>query len=374
MNVNPSGIYGSPPEGFFYSPFGLQVDPMKRLLLIGFEKDPDKVYVGFEPQVFDDPVNGRGMLVVAWRADGFIDVYHQPGLNVAHKDFSIVGKGLADLVERPLEQAKFEVTAVGVDAHFSFEDKEGRPVEVLIREGSARPAKPFALLAPVGSAVAAPPALPLFFLYGFYFVRRAGTEVRINVDGVNHAPDSLPLPLDGSWMYFLRYSADPLIATWNPAHDGPLAPLRPGGAGEVRDGHTFYDIVENNGHYEIRRMRTRNQRHEIRVDFSPPVPDIVCLGEGAEVRGRFVVAADESSGTVGGGYEIHRGGRQTTIRIRPSEGWLPNERKRAVRFIYRVAPVFRNWPKTYVWTANVQSDGAGRPTMHSRWERTKRAE
>lgn len=33
-------------------PFNIVVDPMQRLLLINFEKDPDRLYVGFEPQVF----------------------------------------------------------------------------------------------------------------------------------------------------------------------------------------------------------------------------------------------------------------------------------------------------------------------------------
>ena len=39
----------------FYSPFTLTVDPMERLLLINITADPDEVYIGFEPQVFDDP-------------------------------------------------------------------------------------------------------------------------------------------------------------------------------------------------------------------------------------------------------------------------------------------------------------------------------
>ena len=81
-------------------PFHIDIDPMKRLLLVNFEKDPDTTYVGFEPQVFDDPVNGRGHLVIGWRQDSRVDVYHQAGLHPDPAKYDIAGKGLANMVER----------------------------------------------------------------------------------------------------------------------------------------------------------------------------------------------------------------------------------------------------------------------------------
>ncbi len=50
------------------NPFHIDVDPIARLLLVNFEKDPDTTCAGFEPQVFDDPTNGRGHLVIGWRS------------------------------------------------------------------------------------------------------------------------------------------------------------------------------------------------------------------------------------------------------------------------------------------------------------------
>lgn len=50
----------------FLSPFSIDIEPMSRLLLVNFEKDPDTVYVGFEPQVFDDADHGKGHLVIGW--------------------------------------------------------------------------------------------------------------------------------------------------------------------------------------------------------------------------------------------------------------------------------------------------------------------
>ncbi len=62
-----------------YNPFQISIDPMERLLLVNFEKNPDTIYVGIESQAFDDDVNGKGHLVIGWRVDGKVDVYHEPG-------------------------------------------------------------------------------------------------------------------------------------------------------------------------------------------------------------------------------------------------------------------------------------------------------
>jgi hypothetical protein len=77
-----AAIYDTTPRDRLFTPFGLHIDPMERLLLINIEDDPDELYVGFEPQVFDDDAHGRGMLVIGWRVDGRVDVYHQPTLSL----------------------------------------------------------------------------------------------------------------------------------------------------------------------------------------------------------------------------------------------------------------------------------------------------
>ena len=46
---HPHDIYQQPSGGSFYSPFNLRVDRMQRLLLINLQRDPDTVYLGFEP-------------------------------------------------------------------------------------------------------------------------------------------------------------------------------------------------------------------------------------------------------------------------------------------------------------------------------------
>jgi hypothetical protein len=77
---------------YMINPFRIDIDPMKRLLLVNFEKDPDTTYVGFEPQVFDDAVNGRGHLIIGWRQDGRVDVFPEASLRLAPDKYDIAGK------------------------------------------------------------------------------------------------------------------------------------------------------------------------------------------------------------------------------------------------------------------------------------------
>ncbi|MCA1755518.1 MAG: hypothetical protein LC641_12665 [Spirochaeta sp.] len=195
------------------SPFHLETDPMAGLLLINFEQDPDTIYHGFEPQFFDDAVHGRGLLVIGWRVDGQVDVFHEPALRLDPQTYGITGEGLHAMAERSFSPALFELGPMGVQVDISFRDLQGRLVHLLIRETDTRPRRPFGLLAPMGVAASHPPALPLVYVDGFYFVRRAGTEYRIEIDGRSHRNDFIPLILDGTPVYFLRYSAAPFIVT-----------------------------------------------------------------------------------------------------------------------------------------------------------------
>jgi hypothetical protein len=54
-------IYDTAVDAQLYAPVHLHIDPMEGLLPVNFENDPDEIYIGFEPQLFDDPIHGRGL-------------------------------------------------------------------------------------------------------------------------------------------------------------------------------------------------------------------------------------------------------------------------------------------------------------------------
>lgn len=356
--------------GEFYSPFNLRLDPMARLMLINISGDPDELYTGFEPQVFDDPQHGRGLMVIASLRDGRCDIYHQPSLTLDPATYAIVGRGLRELVARPLTDARFDITPRGVDLDIAFDDFAGRPVHLRIAERGGKPARPFAILAPMGNTAENPPALPLYFMHGFYFVRRAGTEVTISVDGRDHKPDSIPMLLDGARVHFLRYAAEPFLVNWNTARDGEWQghPLPPD-AREVADGPLASEIVWSDGQPEIAALTLGDGRHALRVAFTPPFPHAVALRDGAAVQGAFTVTTD-GAGTVSGRYAVARAGDEVEMVLHPDGGWQPAVKRWSVRLIFGLVPLFKRWPTTYRWVGRVTL--GEQPTLRGAWERLGR--
>ena len=357
----------------FLHPFRIDVDPMQGLLLLNLDKDPDDVYAAFEPQVFDDDVHGRGVIVVAWRRDGRVDVYHPSAVRLDPATYSIAGDGLHAMVERSFERARFDLSERGVDADVCFDDAAGRRVELRVVERSTRPAPRFGLLAPMGDAARAPEAMPLLFLRAFAFVRRAGSEVRVAVDGREHAIAGLPVPIDGQRMLFARYAISPLIATLNPNHDGALAPVSLGDAGAARDDALELDVREHEGRAALVALTRRHGGQAITLRFDGPYPDVRTLREREEIAGRFSVAADPRAGDVSGSYSLRRDGDVVSTSLHPDRGWRPNERRWSLRLVYRLAPVFRRWPRTYRWDAEIDLTPGSAPAMRSRWTRLDRS-
>jgi hypothetical protein len=303
-------------------PFSIVIDPMERLLLVNFEKDPDSIYVGFEPQVFNDELNGTGHLVIGWRTDKKIDVYHQKSLNPDPSKYNIAGAGLNRMIAVDMERAFFQVTDSGVQAHYKFADMSGREVEIIISEKNQRERKPFGLLAPMGDAATNPSSLPLVIMQDFYFVRKNHTEIKVEINNRSHKPDVLPIRMDRQKMTFARYSPKPLIATMNPAHDGELETfeLAPGQRTFEYEDH-IYEIDWSNQSPSIRSFSVRNNIHLLTTSFRPSFPCLNTFPANSDFKGRFVISGHESVGTVSGEYYIQSDGESVSIRLVPSKGW-----------------------------------------------------
>jgi hypothetical protein len=370
---NASDIYGVPGEGRFYSPFNITIDPVKRLMLIFWSNGA--VYEPMALWAFDNPVKGKGMLAMMHRPGGGMDVYFQPGLTLDKRSFVDVwfeaGAGPGEWVETPMEGARFEISPTGVDVEAAFVDVTGRQIEVRVKEGSDKPRTSFALLAPLGVVMDNPRFFPLFYVYDFSFVRRSGTELVVKVGGETRKPLPIPVPVGASFAHIMPYSADLLMVIWNKEYDGPLTPLQPEGAGEFWDGDVVYNLVENDGHYEVGVIAAGGDAHGVIFTFSPPVPDLVCLREGVTVEGHFSIRSDETVGSIEGVYLVARRGDQVDMTLQPTSGWRPRERRLLVRLIYRILPFLKRWVNTYVWSATITLDAHGQPTMRSGWTRLR---
>ncbi|TVR76717.1 MAG: hypothetical protein EA412_12760 [Chitinophagaceae bacterium] len=354
------------------NPFSIDIDPMSKLLLVNFEKDPDSVYIGFEPQVFDDTIHGKGHLVIGWRIDGKVDVYHEPSLKLNPKGYDIVGKGLANMVESNMQKAFFEVKNEGVQAHYIFNDINGREVQIKIFERNPKKRKPFGLLAPMGDAAENPSALPLVLLYDFYFVRKKHTDIEVTIDNVRHEIDMLPLPLDMTKMYFTRYSPKPLIARVNPSFNGVVNSIEVAtGATTLSTADYEFGIVWENEKAFIQRISRKNDVHPVNITFDNPFPNILTLENDTAISGRFTIEAHVSTGQIIGEYKLEKANKNIQLTMIPTKGWKPRPSKLSLRFLYAVASIFKKWPSTYLWTANIRYEKEDNYTMASDWKRLK---
>lgn len=359
-------------ETLFHTPFKLRVQPMARLLLINVQDGA--AYKGFEPQWFNDDVHGRGLLVILYRQDGKVDVYHQSTVTPDAEGYAIEG-GLGAIVGCHFERARFEIGAHGVEADIAFADRDGRRVAIEIREQRGKRAGRFSLLAPLGHTIQQPREMPLFFLYDFSFVKIGGTAVTLTVDGTPQKLIKLPALVGGRRIYIARYCADPLITFWNPAFEGALPGRAIAGAGEVEVDGARYEVVESNGRYAIAAMRNGRAANPgyparaVRITFDPPFPNVAELPDGADETGCFTIAADPEAGQVRGVWRARRVGDQAHVRLHPDRGWQPGEPSLTGRLIFFLLRPFRRWPKTYAWTASIDLSQAPAPGMRSGWRR-----
>lgn len=353
------------------NPFNINIAPMECLMLVNFENDPDSLYIGFEPQIFNDNIHGKGYLIVAWRKDGKVDVYHEKSLSLDSSTYDIAGKGLANMLERDFINPKLEINETGVNAYFKFTDIHNREVIISISESNTKERKPFGLLAPMGDAVEHPTSMPLVMLQDFYFVRRKDSEILLKIDGKEHKTDNLPLPIDCSKMTFIRYSPKPLIATLNHAYSGKMTTHNLEENQNILNYDNYeIDLIWDKGKAYIKSIIKHNEVHPVKICFDKAFPNLAYFDNNTEYAGEFTIESHPSIGKIKGVYHIESNDNEIAIKLVPSKGWIPQKSKLSLRLLYRVAKVFKNWTRTYEWTAKI-SENENEFFMESKWERIR---
>ncbi len=354
------------------NPFRIDIDPMERLLLVNIENDPDTLYTGFEPQVFNDDINGTGQLVIAWRVDGKVDVYHQPGLKLDPEKYNIAGKGLANILEREMPDAFFFVDESGVQAQYEFVDLHGRLISFRISENHPKKRKPFGLLAPMGDAIENPTAMPLVLLQDFYFVRRRHSELELSINGRQHAIDNLPISIDRTKMTFARYSTKPLIATFNPEFSGVMSNIALEQNQKIVHSDDYrINLAWKEDRVFIKSITRNNHIYPVVLHFNDAFPNIADIENNSIFKGEFTIKYHPSTGKIKGIYNIEKINDEISVSIIPSKGWRPKHTKFSLRFLYTVAKVFKKWPSTYEWTATISIEN-DQFFMKSQWNRPGR--
>ena len=349
-------------------PFTLSITPMEALLFMTFEQDPDSIYSAFEAQRFDDNQHGTGQLIIGWRVDGKVDIFHDPQLKLEPGGYDVCKGGLANMVPRNFSDSYFTVGDAGMEAHFSFEDLEGRKIDFKIREGHKKAPQPFGFLSPVGDGSESPSAMPIPMLHDFYFVRRKGTVISLTINGRSHRPDVINFPIDWKQMYFTRYTPDPLVMFFNRAYEGLISTLSVTGETRVIDGDTLYEVDYLDENPVLKGIQRESKGRTIRLSFEPAFPNLAAF-EGPSVQGAFSIKGDPSLGEIRGNYNVTRIDDKLSVTMVPAGGWIPRKERLGIRLLYDVVGLFKNWPKTYKWTSLIEETEEGQLHMNSFWER-----
>jgi hypothetical protein len=359
--VAPAGIYGDAdgdrtPGGTLLPVLDLRVDPMERLFLVNFRGDP--VYEGVELQTFP---GAGGVRLLLWRADT-VDVYDPPGRTF---DEATDRRGIEALVsprtvtfQRADFDWRFRTTEHGLDAGVRLVDREGREIVVDVVETRGTP-QTGALIAPVGAISDDPDYLPLFFLDEFALVKRGGTRVRVEVDGMSRELERMTRLLRGPASYFTRYADRVVIAHWNERREGWLdpVPLDPGAEAVEAGGFTWH-LAWRGGRSEVPRAVAHAGGDSLVFRFAPPLPEMTALAPGAALDGRFVIGVNAVEGILAGTYRVAREGDQVTLVFQPLRAWQP--------------PIVRgpSWVSTYRYEAALDLAGPV-PLLRGGWTRVE---
>jgi len=346
-------------------PFSLSYIPMRKLGIINFEKRPDSIYTGLEPQYFNGGIHGKGYRVIAYRNDGYVDVYDDMDLNfIKDENFDVAGKGLCERKKVAMKDVIFEKRDTCINISFSFTDKHGRDIVVKVIEGSKKKTNGINLMAPIGSSTKKPSCLPLFFLYDFDFIRKYKTDVELTIDGKEIMQDNfiVPIPKDFQWRYYSRYSSDCHMIEFANAKNEVLKEHHPDSSGLVILGDFEYEYDNS----KLKKITLQNSSHPLYIEFNLGYPNIQCLDQGTKYVDKFRIVSDDGMGYISGDYFVTRNDDLVRIELTPSRGWTPVPNSMLTKVMFGKKSVFCNWPKSYMYIQNIDIKTL---KSNSYWER-----
>lgn len=333
-------------------PLTLAVDRLACML--NFELADDPTYEAGELQWFDDEVHGTGMLAfLSRREDRRVDYYAQRGLTLDRAGYELAG-GTGTWTEIDFDRARLDVADDGVVADARFVDVEGREIEIRVddRDGASRRAG--GLLAPVGASIERPNSLLLVWMPAFDLVRVTGRPPVILIGGREASTGRLP-GVRLHRRHLIKYAAPVITIQINRTDAGD-----PGSRPAPRGGLSV-------GREPLSELIAEHAGHRALLVFNPSLPDVATLVEDEVEEGRWHVGVDGTRLT-GGTWRAARVGDRVDLGMDVDERWRPGRLPWLMRLVITVVPVFRRWPTTYRWRAEVHLGPTA--TMSSRWERT----
>jgi len=97
--------------------------------------------------------------------------------------------------------------------------------------------------------------------------------------------------------------------------------------------------------------------------------DISALKNNIFLTGDFSIASDMEAGFIKGTYQIGNKKNDINIKLHPELGWIPRERRLILKLMFKLVKIFRDWPKSYIWDAQITRNENGCYFIDSTWKR-----
>lgn len=326
-------------------PFNFGFEPMSRLAVISFKEDEE--FEGFEPQFFNDPINGKGIRLLRYRKNGKVDVYYESGIN-HDEDFNI-SAGINDLKMTHFDKNIFSITKNGLQVDLVFTDNQGRKNELRVVETSKRK-HPVPLLAPVGGGVKKPHKLFFVYMHDFDFAYRNTTQIFCSIGERVLKPATLPLLINGHPTYLTRYCSKLTIVALNPKGYDPLCfEAIPGIT--VINGEPKTEI-RCNAHGRIDQIRIAQGMCTAELHFSHGFPNLPQLPEG-ECKAGFFSLYISGDKITEGQYRLIKTLEQVYVELNQFKKWQPVNYPLSYKILFSFVKIFKKWPTQYGWTGKV---------------------
>ena len=342
--INSPQIYDKESNGSFFCPIRLSMQPMDKLIAIAFKGNSD--YNQIELQFFDDKVNGKGVVaMLTKKTDGDIDIYYSKGLHFDNEMYSF------DILHKPTETEidySFKIAYTGVLCDLRMIDSKGNKINLSVVQ-SSQTLDWTNFLAPVAPKSNNPSFFPFYYMRKTVFCRSSDTKIDLLINNIKQKPKKIPLLVNKKIVYLSRYADIPIIGMWHSDSSTVLKPIK-------KDSSKFndYELVDNNGHLEIKSITESINGHKMKLHFSPSIPDLRYLKSDIVVDGRFAISCDSITGIVGGEYRIIKTKNQIEFTCHPTKGFQPSPGK--------------VWIKTLTWQSlldYVEQDNT--MIMNSKW-------
>lgn len=337
-------------------PFHFAFEPMRRLAVISFKGNEE--LDGFEPQFFDDPVNGKGLRLLRYRRDGKVDVYYEAGI-IYDENFNI-GAGINDCKMTRFEQNLFEITEQGLQLHLVFTDAQGRKNELKVTEKSIRK-YPVPLLAPISGGIERPQKLFFVYMNDINFAPCKTTQINCSLDGRILEPVILPILIKGHRNYMVRYCSQLNIVALNRNGTGPLCFDGMPGKTAIQD----KTEICCNKLGKVDQIQIGKGMHNAKLYFPDGFPNLMDLPENQCTKGSFEIYISSVKITWGK-YRLMRIADKVHVNLGNFREWQPRKYPLAYKLLFTFVKVFKKWPTYYSWKGIVDLEEISQ--MNGIWE------